>query len=82
MTPELQRYYEERLSMMSTRAWRELMEDIERMKDSTNTINGIDDLRKLGLRQGEVGMMDWMLNLRSISEESYEELQRENAQGL
>lgn len=79
MSPELKKYYEDRLEMMSSRAWREFVEDVQNMKVSTNTINGIDDMRKLGIRQGEISIMDWIINLKSVSEETFEELQREDA---
>lgn len=79
MSPELKKYYEDRLEMMSSSAWREFIEDVQNMKASTNTINGIDDMRKLGIRQGEISIMDWIINLKTVSEETFEELQREDA---
>lgn len=74
MTPELQRYYEDRLDMMGSKAWMELMEDVADMLKATDTLSGatIDNLR---FRQGEVSMMNWMLSLKSVSEAAYEELQ-------
>ena len=32
MTPELQKYYEDRFSMMATPGWRDLIDDIEKIK--------------------------------------------------
>lgn len=78
MTPELQRYYEDRIAMMSSRAWRELIEDIQKMRDSTDTVSGLDDMRKLGVRQGEVSMMDWFISIEQVSRDAYEELKSEN----
>ena len=79
MTPELQKYYEDRFRMMQTQGWKDLVEDVQKMRDYTDTLSGIDDLRKLGVRQGEVWQMDWLLNLERVSEETYEELQREES---
>ncbi len=79
MTPELQAYYEARMEMFGSKAWKDLIEDIQAMRDSTDTVSSIDDLRKLGIRQGEVSMMDWFLNLQSVSEEAYEELKNASA---
>jgi hypothetical protein len=31
LEPSLQKYYEERFSMMSTQGWKELMEDVDKM---------------------------------------------------
>lgn len=78
MTPELRDYYEARFSMFATQGWRQLIEDLKAMRDATDTISGIDDIRKLGVRQGELSIMDWLLNLQQISEQAYEELEREN----
>ncbi len=74
MTPELRKYYEDRFSMFATKGWADLMEDVQEMVKATNKIDGIDDLRKLGLRQGEVSIMNWLLSLKQVSEEAYEEL--------
>ena len=77
MSPELAKYYEQRLAMMGDPAWKDLMDDVVAMLDSTDTTNGITDLLQLGIRQGEVRMMNWMLALREISEKAYEELQKD-----
>lgn len=75
MSPELQAYYERRLSMCGDTAWSELCEDVAEMLEATNKIDGIDSVEKLHFRKGEVSIMKWILNLRSISEESYKQLQ-------
>lgn len=76
MTPELQKYYEERISMMSSVAWKQLMEDVENMLASTNTLDGVtpDNMR---FKQGEVSMMRWMLALKEISEQAYDQLKKD-----
>jgi hypothetical protein len=45
MTPELQKYYEERFSMMGTTGWRELMEDVDTMINSLNNLAVIERVR-------------------------------------
>lgn len=76
MSPELVRYYEARLEMTSTEAWKDLMEDVEGMLESTNKLDGttVDNLQ---FKQGEVSMMRWLLSLREISEAAYEELKKD-----
>lgn len=73
MTPELQRYYEDRLSMCSSDAWKELMKDVQVMLDATNTLSGVT-VDNLNFKQGEVSMMRWMLSIAASSEESYDRL--------
>ena len=74
MTPELAKYYENRLSMMSEPAWKDLMEDVETMIASTNDISSVTDEKTLHYRRGELSMMRWVLNLQSISEATYQSL--------
>ena len=76
MTPELQKYYEDRFSMMATPGWKDLMEDVAEMLKASDTLAGatVDNLE---FKKGEVSMMKWMLSLKAVSEESYKELQDE-----
>lgn len=74
MSPELQKYYEERFSMMATQGWIDLMEDVANMIRSTNSLRGITP-DKLLFRQGELNIMDWLMNLKAVSERAYEDLQ-------
>ncbi len=78
MTPELQKYYEERFSMFSQQGWIDLMEDIDKMLDSLNNISTIEDGNALQFRKGELSILLWVRNLKQISERAYEELRAEN----
>jgi len=77
MNRELQNYYEDRFSMMASKGWKDLIEDIELMLDSTDTIKGVDTEQQLWFRKGEVSIMTWLKNLRESSTEVYEQLQKE-----
>jgi len=76
MTPKLQRYYEERLSMCSSEAWKDLMDDVQTMLDATNKLDGVTT-ENLQFKQGEVSIMRWMLALKDVSEQTYEELKKD-----
>lgn len=78
MTPDLQKYYEERFSMFSEQGWIDLMEDIDKMLDSLNNISTIEDGNALQFRKGELSILLWVRNLKQISERAYEELRAEN----
>ena len=71
---KLQKYYEDRFSMMSEQGWLDLMVDVEAMLVSTNTLDGVDSIEKLHYRKGELSILNWLLSLKSVSEKSYEEL--------
>ena len=74
MTPELQKYYEARFDMFASQGWQDLMEDVAKMREATDTVSGLTDLLKLGTRQGELNIMYWLLTLKDVSEETYRQL--------
>lgn len=73
MTPELQKYYEERLSMCASEAWKDLMDDVQAMLDATNRLDGVTP-ETLQYKQGEVSIMRWMLALKEVSEQAFQQL--------
>jgi hypothetical protein len=77
MTPELQKYYEERFSMFSQQGWLDLIEDVDKMLESLNNISTIEDGNALQFRKGELSILLWLRNLKQISERAYEELSAE-----
>lgn len=77
MTPELQKYYEERFSMFSQQGWLDLMEDVDKMLESLNNISTIEDGNALQFRKGELSILLWLRNLKQISERAYEDLRAE-----
>ena len=77
MNAELQRYYENRFGMMATQGWTDLIEDVELMIKSTDTVSGIETTEQLHFRKGEMSVMNWLKTLRESSSEVYEQLQEE-----
>ena len=77
MNRELQDYYENRFSMMSTQGWNDLLEDIEVMIKATNTLDGLQTEQQLQFRKGELSIMNWIKTLRESSAEIYEQLQED-----
>jgi crotonobetainyl-CoA:carnitine CoA-transferase CaiB-like acyl-CoA transferase len=77
MQKELQDYYENRFSMMTTKGWKDLIEDVEIMLSSVNHIGGIEDERQLYYKKGEMSILNWLKHLRDASSEVYEQLQEE-----
>ena len=78
MTPELQRYYENRFSMMGSDGWKDLVEDIDSMIASLNNISVIPDEQSLQFKKGELSILTWLKTLRQVSERAYEELNEKN----
>ena len=78
MSPELQKYYENRFSMMGSDGWKDLVEDIDTMIASLNNISVISDEQSLQFKKGELSILTWLKTLRQVSERAYEELNEKN----
>jgi len=78
MNPELQKYYEDRFSMMSTQGWIDLMEDVDKMIEPLNNISTIADEKSLQFRKGELSILIWLKNLKQVSERAFEDLNEKN----
>lgn len=77
MDIKLQEYYENRLTMMASKGWVDLMEDVETMLVSTNSLSGVEDIQKLYFKKGELSILRWLSTLRDVSSKSYEQLKDE-----
>lgn len=79
MAPELQKFYEEAFSMMATQGWADLMEDVEKIADSYDTLSSVTETHSLDFRRGQLDILNWLLGLRTAYSSTYEQLQQEDA---
>jgi len=63
--------------MMSSKAWDDLMIDVQAMMDATDTLSGATP-ENLHFKQGELSIMRWLVNLAAVSERTYDQLKEEN----
>lgn len=77
MDRELETYYTESFSTMATLGWGFLMEDLEKLKQQVENIRTVEDAQQLYYRQGQLDILDLMLNRKKTCEEVYEQLQGE-----
>ena len=77
MDKELQVYYEETFSMMSTQGWALLMEDFQKLKASLNDLSTVADTQELYFRKGQLDILNLVLQRKETCEKVYEELQHE-----
>ena len=77
MDKELQTYYENTFSMMATEGWKALMEDLEKLKKELENIRTVKDAQSLSYRQGQLDILDLLLNRKKTCEEVYEQLLQE-----
>ena len=78
MSPDLQKYYENRFSTMATDGWKDLMDDIDNMIVSLNNISTIPDEKSLQFKKGELSILTWLKTLKQVSTQAYEELNEKN----
>jgi hypothetical protein len=78
MTPELQKYYEDRFDLFSQQGWLDLMEDVDTMLDAMNNVSTIADEKSLQFRKGEISILTWLKTLKGVSERAYEDLNEKN----
>jgi hypothetical protein len=78
MTPELQRYYEDRFDLFSMPGWIDLMDDAVKMFEALNNVSTIADEKSLQFRKGEISILTWLITLKEVSERAYEDLNEKN----
>jgi len=78
MTPELDKYYSDRFSVMASEGWKELLIDIDNMIVSLNNISVIQDEKSLQFKKGELSILNWLKTLKQVSERAYEDLNEKN----
>jgi vacuolar-type H+-ATPase subunit I/STV1 len=62
---------------MATQGWLFLMEDLEKLKQELENIRTVKDAQTLSYRQGQLDILDLILNRKKTCEEIYEQLQQE-----
>ena len=80
MAPNLQKYYEEAFNMMSTQGWADLLEDLNKLKDSLNNLSLVTDTQDLFFRKGQIDILDLILKRKDTCEQVYEELENEDSE--
>ena len=77
MDKELQTYYEDTFSMMATEGWKALMEDFTKLKQELENVRTVKDAQSLSFRQGQLDILDLILNRKKTCEEIYDQLMQE-----
>jgi len=65
--------------MMSTQGWADLLEDLNKLKDSLNNLSLVTDTQDLFFRKGQIDILDLILKRKDTCEQVYEELQNEDS---
>ena len=71
---ELQKFYERRFDLFAHIGWTELLEDFDNLKKGYEDLAKINTIEELWYTKGQVDMINYLLNLKTLSEQAYEEL--------
>jgi len=77
MDKALQEYYEARFDMMSSKGWKDLIEDLQIIINSYSNVMAIDNEKDLFKKQGQLDILLWLSNLKQESERAWEEINNE-----
>lgn len=75
MDKQLEKYYEERFSMMATVGWKDFIEDTTNIFNAVNKVAPIQNELDLFFRKGQLDILQWVLSLKESTEQAYEQLQ-------
>lgn len=74
MDKELQTYYEETFSMVSTEGWKFFVEDMESLKETIDSVSNTLNAEDLFFKKGQLDILTLILTRKKICEESYNQL--------
>lgn len=63
--------------MMGSQGWKDLIEDAQNMFDSYNRIDTAESFEEFNKRKGQVDILLWLLTLKQVSEQAFQDLQDE-----
>ena len=71
-------FLEDRLSMMETEGWRDLIQDLENLENSVSNIDSMNSEQDLWFAKGQLYMINFLLSLHTATNLALEELQDGN----
>jgi hypothetical protein len=74
MDQELQKYYEDRFTTMTSKGWLDLMDEVQAFKEQIADIRNIKTVEDLWFQKGQVDMCDWLLGIKNASEQAFDEI--------
>jgi hypothetical protein len=76
MDRALQDYYEARFALCATQGWKEFVEDMVKLEQSINNLDGCSTTEALHFRKGQLDVLRLVLQLEAISKQTYDDLKR------
>ena len=71
-------FLEDRLSMMETEGWHDLIEDFKNLEDSASNINSMNSEQDLWFAKGQLHIINFLLSLNTATNLALEESDNQN----
>ena len=78
MEQSLQQYYENQFTLFIQPGWTDLVEDLQRLKDSINDLSLVTDTQDLYFRKGQLDILELILRRKQTCEEVHKQLEEED----
>ena len=78
MSQEDLEFYERRFDLFALKGWTDLVEDFEQLKKNLVDLANISTEQDLWYRKGQVEMINYLIQLKTLTEQAYEELINED----
>ena len=82
MTPELETYYNTYFDLFRTDGWKQLIEDLKQNAIAINSVEATKDVNDLYLRKGQLNVLAHIINLESVIENAFEEINQESEEDV
>ena len=80
MSNEDLEFYERRFDLFALRGWKDLIEDFEQLKNNLESLSQINTEQDLWYKKGQVEMINYLIQLKTLTEQAYEELINEDTE--
>ena len=80
MSNEDLEFYERRFDLFALKGWKDLIEDFEELKKNLESLSQINTEQDLWYKKGQVEMINYLIQLKTLTEQAYEELINEDTE--
>lgn len=79
MSNEDLEFYERRFDLFALKGWTDLVEDLDVLKQQLQDLSQIRTEQDLWYRKGQLEMVNYLTQLKTLTEQAYEELINEDS---
>lgn len=80
MSKEDIEFYERRFDLFALKGWEDLVEDFTNLRQQLQDISHISTEQDLWYKRGQIEMINYLVQLKTLSEQAYEELINEDSE--